>query len=97
LAKKSVKGVEEVKVCFDVACLHAWMVDRGKDEGKLLVALFPHTCFPTQSLLANLILMLMNLPANLPFASVVIGGCAPTAFQPSWYRGDRMIATPWKL
>jgi hypothetical protein len=41
LAKKSVKGVEELEVCFIVACLCAWMVDGGKGEGKLLVALFP--------------------------------------------------------
>jgi hypothetical protein len=36
-------------------------------------------------LLANLIFMLIKLPANQLFASVVIGGRALTAFQPSWY------------
>jgi hypothetical protein len=79
LAKKSVKGVEEAKVRFVVACLRSWMVDRGKGEGKLCVALFPLHLF------SNLIFMLIKLPANQLFASVVIGGRALTAFQPSWY------------
>jgi hypothetical protein len=46
LAKKSVKGLEESEVCVVVACLHAWMVNGDKGEGKLLVALFPLHLFP---------------------------------------------------
>ena len=37
LAKKSVEGVEEAEVYCVITCLRAWMVDRGKGEGKLLL------------------------------------------------------------
>ena len=48
LAKKSIKGVKESEVCSIVACLRAWMVNGGKGEGKLLVALFPLHLFPNR-------------------------------------------------
>ena len=84
LVEKSVKGVEEAEIPFVVACLCAQMVNGGKNRASCLLPCFPCTFFPTQSLLANVIFMLMNCPANLPLASVVIGGQAPAAFQPSW-------------
>jgi hypothetical protein len=46
LAKKSIKGVKESEVRVAIACLHAWMVNGGEGEGKLLVALFPLHLFP---------------------------------------------------
>jgi len=43
--KKSVEGVEEAEVHCFVTCLCAWMVNRGKGEGKLFFALFPSHLF----------------------------------------------------
>jgi hypothetical protein len=41
LVEKRIKGVKEAEIRFVVACLCARMVNGGKSEGKLFVALFP--------------------------------------------------------
>jgi hypothetical protein len=71
LAKKSVKGVEEAKVRLIVTCLCEWMVNRGKGEGKLLVALFP------LHLLSNTIVAFhLNIHADKSFRKFAIRvGC----------------------
>jgi len=47
LSKKSVEGVKEAEVRCGNTCPRAWMVSRGKGEGKLFVTLFPSHLFST--------------------------------------------------